>query len=155
MPKTLIDGIDDLRARVGQELGVGDWVALDQPLIDRFSEVTGDHDWIHVDCDRARNGPYGVAIAHGLMTLAMIGGLIQQIYKMDRAYALNYGLNRVRFPNVVRAGARIRLRVTLAGIEEIGDEAVRAILRATVEVEGEAKPACVADLVFQYMPPER
>lgn len=152
MPKTLIDGIDDLRARVGKSLGSSDWITLSQPLIDQFSNVTNDHDWIHVDCERSRNGPYGVAIAHGLMTLAMIGGMIQEVYKVDRAYALNYGLNKVRFPNVVRAGSRIRLGVVLIALEEIGNDSVRAILTSTVEIEGETKPGCVADLVFQYMP---
>ena len=147
----VIEGLDGLRGHVGQELGVSRWLDVDQRTIDLFAEATGDHHWIHTAGPEAAAGPYGVAISHGYLNLSLIGGLIQEIFEVRGANALNYGIDRVRFPNVVRAGARVRLRVGLDEAEEVGP-AVRAHFHCVIELQDEIKPACVADIAFQYYP---
>jgi acyl dehydratase len=137
--------IDEVKAQVGQELGVGDWVEVTQEKINQFAEATGDHQWIHVDVERAKAGPFGGPIAHGYLTLSLIpslggGGLGVDGVKMG----VNYGLDRVRFVSPVPAGSRVRARRKLLEVKE-GEGFVQLKVEVTVEVEGNNKPACVAE----------
>lgn len=139
---------DEMAAMTGQELGVSSWVTIDQAMIERFAETTNDHQWIHVDIERARReSPYGATVAHGYLTLSLIAGLSYEIGTRPRgtAAAFNYGLDRVRFLAPVRAGSRVRLRSTLVSFEE--KEPGRFLLRANqvIEIDGEDKPALVAE----------
>jgi len=138
---------DQLEAALGEELGATDWVEIDQHRVDLFADATDDHQWIHVDTERANAGPFGATIAHGYLTLSLIPMLSNQIFTIDTPGArLNYGLNKVRFPMPVRVGARIRGRVSLLAMTDVpaGKQLTCAF---TIEVEGESKPACVAETV--------
>jgi acyl dehydratase len=144
-----------LSERVGQELGVSDWVAIDQPRINTFASCTGDHQWIHVDVERSkRESPFRGPVAHGYLTLAMVAPLAMEIgiIPTDAAAGLNYGIDKVRFLAPVPAGARVRLRVVLAGIEP--REAGQMIMKTqnTLEVEGSEKPALVAETLALLIP---
>jgi acyl dehydratase len=135
---------------VGRELGTSDWVAVDQDRIDRFADCTGDHQWIHVDVDRARReSPFGGPIAHGYLSLALIGPMAMDVGVIppDAATGLNYGLDKVRFIAPVRAGARVRNQVRLLAAEPQGGGRVLLKLACTLEIEGEAKPALVAEML--------
>lgn len=141
-------GIADLEAAVGTELGPTDWFTVDQSRIDRFADATEDHQWIHVDTERAAAGPFGKTVAHGFLTLSLIPHLAGQLRRSDGArMGINYGLNRVRFPAPVPVGSRVRARSTLISCDRIDDNAAQLVNRVTIEVEGNAKPACVADTV--------
>ena len=138
----------ELVASLGRELGPGEWLEIGQERIDGFADVTGDHQWIHVDADRSATGPYGATVAHGFLTLSLLPLLLDGLRRVEGTrMGLNYGLERVRFPNVVRSGTRVRARSTLVDATDVGDDGLQLVTRVTVEVEGEAKPACVADLV--------
>jgi acyl dehydratase len=131
----------------GETLGVSDWVAVSQEMIDRFAEATGDFQWIHVDRDRAQNSPYGTTVAHGYLTLALIPRLRHEIFAVDGVTAsINYGLDRLRFVAPVPSGSRVRLHLKLLRVEAAAQGA-RATLEATVECEGGARPALVAELI--------
>ena len=138
-----------LRALIGQELGVSDWLEVTQDLIDRFAEVTGDHQWIHVDVERAkREMPGGKTIAHGYLLLSILPKLGAGIYKLSwPTRSINYGSDKVRIVNPVKAGARIRLRQSLVAVEDGAPGAHRITVRQTLEIEGEAKPAMIADTI--------
>lgn len=138
-----------LRALIGQELGVSDWLAVTQDLIDRFAEVTGDHQWIHVDVERAkREMPGGKTIAHGYLLLSLLPKLGAGIYKLSwPSRSINYGSDKVRIVNSVKAGARIQLRQSLVAVEDGAPGAHRITVRQTLEIEGEAKPAMIADTI--------
>lgn len=139
---------DDLRSRVGQELGVSDWIIVDQEMIDRFADCTRDRQWIHIDVERARHeSPYGAPVAHGFLTLSLIAGLSYTIGARPRNLeaSVNYGLDRVRFIAPVRAGARVRLRSVLIDFDERETGQYLMKSECTVEIEGEAKPALVAE----------
>jgi acyl dehydratase len=138
-----------LRALIGQELGVSDWLEVTQDLIDRFAEVTGDHQWIHVDVERAkREMPGGKTIAHGYLLLSLLPKLGAVIYKLSwPTRSINYGSDKVRIVNPVKAGARIRLRQSLVAVEDGAPGAHRITVRQTLEIEGEAKPAMIADTI--------
>jgi acyl dehydratase len=141
-------GRDELVASLGRELGPGEWLEIGQDRIDGFAAVTGDHQWIHVDADRSATGPYGATVAHGFLTLSLLPLLLDGLRRVEGTrMGLNYGLERVRFPNVVRSGTRVRARSTLVDATDVGDDGLQLVTRVTVEVEGETKPACVADLV--------
>jgi acyl dehydratase len=141
-------GIADLEAAVGTELGPTDWFTVDQARIDQFADATEDHQWIHVDPERAAAGPFGTTVAHGFLTLSLVSYLAGQLRRSSGArMGINYGLNRVRFPAPVPVGSRIRARSTLISCDRIGDDAAQLVNRVTIEVEGNAKPACVADTV--------
>ncbi|GAA4760348.1 MaoC family dehydratase [Actinomycetospora chibensis] len=141
-------GRDELVASLGRELGPGEWLEIGQDRIDGFADVTGDHQWIHVDADRSATGPYGATVAHGFLTLSLLPLLLDGLRRVEGTrMGLNYGLERVRFPNVVRSGTRVRARSTLVDATDVGDDGLQLVTRVTVEVEGETKPACVADLV--------
>jgi acyl dehydratase len=145
--------IDELRGRVGQEVGVSGWRAIDQDQIDRFASVTGDDQWIHIDVDRAqRESPYENTIAHGFLTVALISGLAREAVGItgDFKLRINYGFNRLRFPSAVPAGSRIRGRFTLNSIKDF-DGGVEIAWGVTVDVERREKPALVAEwLVRTY-----
>ena len=141
-----------LASLAGQELGVSDWLEITQEQISAFAQASRDHQWIHVEPDRARReSPYRTTIAHGFFTLSLIGELRRQVFEYDgpHRYAVNYGLNRVRFPAPVRCGSRIRGRFRLQAVETLED-AVALTLLVTVEVEGEPKPAIVAEWLLRY-----
>ena len=141
-----------LNERIGQELGVSDWVAIDQARIDTFASCTGDHQWIHVDVERAkRESPFRGPIAHGYLTLAPLAMQIGVIPK-DAAAGLNYGIDKVRFLAPVPAGARVRLRVTLAGVEQKDGGQVIMKTQNTLEVEGSEKPALIAETLALLIP---
>ena len=145
----MVESPEALRALIGQELGVSDWLEVTQDLIDRFAEVTGDHQWIHVDVERAkREMPGGKTIAHGYLLLSLLPKLGAGIYKLSwPTRSINYGSDKVRIVNPVKAGARIRLRQSLVAVEDGAPGAHRITVRQTLEIEGEAKPAMVADTI--------
>ena len=137
----------ELLQHVGAELGPSDWLVVDQVMIDTFAEATGDHQWIHVDVERARREmPGGRTIAHGYLTLSLVPRLAATLLQVTRRRrGLNYGSNRVRFTNVVPAGSRVRLRARLLAAEEVQDGGVRLTSEMTIEVEGQTRPALVAE----------
>ena len=142
--------LEDLQAQVGQEIGVSDWLAVDQARIDRFAEATGDHQWIHVDPARAAAGPFGATVAHGFLTLSLMPVLMAGAFTLGQArMGVNYGLNRVRFPHPVRVGSRLRARFVLLAYEVI-EGGAQLTLECTMELEGAAKPACVAVSVVRH-----
>ena len=145
----MVETPEALRALIGQELGVSDWLEVTQDLIDRFAEVTGDHQWIHVDVERAkREMPGGKTIAHGYLLLSLLPKLGAVIYKLSwPTRSINYGSDKVRIVNPVKAGARIRLRQSLVAVEDGAPGAHRITVRQTLEIEGEAKPAMIADTI--------
>src|SRR6476660_6478567 len=135
---------------VGRELGVSDWVVVDQDRIGAFAECTGDRQWIHVDVERAkRESPFGGPVAHGYLTLSLVAAMVTELGAIppDAATGLNYGLNKVRFIAPVRAGTRVRMRASLASAEPQSGGRMLLTLRSTLEIEGEAKPALVAELL--------
>jgi len=140
----VITHVDELADNVGRELGVTDWVLVDQERIDRFADATGDHQWIHVDRERAAAGPFGTTIAHGYLTLSMLPIFLEPILAFDGiAMQLNYGLESVRFPHPVPVDSRIRARVSVDSFDET-ERGIRVVLACLIEIEGVDKPACVA-----------
>src|SRR5215472_16032388 len=140
---------DALKEYIGKEIGVSQWLPITQERIDQFAEATEDHQWIHSDRERAqRESPYGATVAHGFLTLSLIGRLMKDVIRISNRtrMTINYGLNRVRFPAPVRGGSRIRGRFTLASFKDRGDS-YEAILACTVECAGCEKPACSAEWV--------
>lgn len=136
--------LEDLQARVGEEIGVGDWFEVDQARIDTFAEATGDHQWIHVDRERAAAGPFGTTIAHGFLTLSLIVPLQPRLEVEGVKMGINYGLDRVRFITPVPSGSRIRARSVLKEVTEVPG-GVQLKSEVTVELEASEKPACVAE----------
>lgn len=142
---------DALRAAVGTLLGTSDWITVDQPMIDRFAEATGDHQWIHVDPERAAAGPFGATIAHGFLTLALVAPISQQLTSVAGArMAVNYGLDRVRFISPVRVGSRVRGTVELTAVTDIPD-GVQATRTITITAADASRPACVAEHLVRYL----
>lgn len=138
---------EEIAAAAGEELGTSDWVRIDQDRVDTFAEATDDFQWIHVDHELAAAGPFGGTIAHGYLTLSLLPWLGSKVFTLQTPGAkLNYGLNKVRFPHPVRVGARVRVHVTLAAVEEI-PAGRQVTMRNTIEIEDEPKPACVAETV--------
>jgi acyl dehydratase len=145
-----IAGVDDLRARVGQELGVSSWHEVAQDEIDAFAQVTGDDYWIHVDPERARSTPFGSTIAHGLLTLSLGPRFSYEIYEVGGVdFAVNYGYGRVRFPAPVPVGSRVRMRAELTAVDEVPG-GVQVTVTQTFEREGAEKPVCVAEALGRY-----
>jgi acyl dehydratase len=137
----------DLRALAGREIGSSDWLAVDQHRIDQFAQATGDHQWIHVDPERAAAGPFGATVAHGFLTLSLLPALYETAFAIDDVrMGVNYGLNRVRFMAPVRVGSRLRGRFRLLSYEPL-EGGAQIVTEATIELEGSAKPACVAESV--------
>jgi len=148
---TKISGLEDLKARAGQHLGYSDWLEITQERVNQFAEATGDYQWIHVDVERAKAGPFGGPIAHGFLTLSLAPGLLKDVWQIEGAkMGINYGLNKVRFPSPVPVGSKLRAGAKLSEVTEIDGGGAQLVLEATFEVEGAAKPACVAELVFRY-----
>jgi acyl dehydratase len=146
----VIHGAAGLRERAGSSLGTSGWFTVDQEMVTTFADLTGDRQWIHVDPERARQGPFGATVAHGFFTLGLSTGLLWEIFTVEGVgMILNYGLNRVRFPAPLPVGSRIRMHVSLAEINEITD-GVQVVYHLEYEIEGKEKPCCVADLVFRY-----
>jgi acyl dehydratase len=145
------DSPDALKELVGREVGVTDWTVVTQERINQFAEATGDHQWIHLDQERARrDSPYKTTIAHGFLTLSLLSQFIKQVIELrGLRMAINYGLNRVRFPSAVLSGAKVRARVTLQSTKDLPD-GVEATWLVTIETEGGGKPACVAEWLTRY-----
>jgi len=146
--------LDTLNEFVGRELGVSDWITVDQERINQFADCTGDHQWIHVDVERAqRESPFGATIAHGYLTLSLLPAMQFSVGTLPSGVkaGLNYGADKVRFITPVKAGARIRDRITLVGVEDKGPGRVLMTTRHTVEIDGEAKPALVADTLAMLL----
>jgi len=143
---------EEIESAAGQELGSSEWVEVTQEQVDRFADATGDHQWIHVDVERAQEGPFGGTIAHGYLTLSMIPALGSQVMSLETPGAkLNYGVNKVRFPNPVRVGSRIRAHVVIGGVTDV-PAGKQLTVRYTIEIEGQEKPACVAETVVLLLP---
>jgi acyl dehydratase len=147
---TVVD-LADLGGLIGRDVGLGDWLVVTQDRIDAFADATGDHQWIHVDAERARGEtPFGTTIAHGFLTLSLLTALMRDAVTVEGSrMTLNYGLNRVRFVSPVPSGSRVRARVTLGGVEDKGDS-IQATWVVTVEREGGDRPAVVADWIVRY-----
>jgi acyl dehydratase len=142
-----ISGIDELRAKVGEELGVSEWHEVTQEEIDAFADATGDHQWIHVDPERAAETPFGSTIAHGLYTLSLGPRFTFALFTIEGfAFGLNYGYNKVRFPAPLPVDSRLRMRATLASVDDVAG-GVQLTITQTFEREGEEKPVCVAESV--------
>ena len=147
---TTIDGIDGLKAAAGQHLGYSDYVEVTQDQVNLFADATGDHQWIHVDVERAKAGPFGAPIAHGYLTLSLSPALLPQILRVTGvAMGVNYGTNKVRFPSPVPVGSKLRLGASLLSVEDVAGGAQIA-MELTFEVEGAPKPSCVAELLFRH-----
>lgn len=141
----------ELREAVGQELGASDWLEVDQKRIDLFADATGDHQWIHVDPEKAAAGPFGSTIAHGYLTLSLLPSLVPQIMRVEgMRMGVNYGVNKVRFPSAVPVGSRLRATATLTDVSEAADGGVQVAARVTIEREGGEKPVCVAESLSRY-----
>ena len=142
-----INGPDELKALVGQHVGTSPWMDITQERVNLFAEATGDHQWIHVDREKAANGPYGKTIAHGYLTLSLVPVLVQQIYQVTGlSMQVNYGVDKLRFPAPVPVGSRIRAGAELIKVDR-NDKGGRATVRVTVEVQGSDRPACVVDTI--------
>jgi acyl dehydratase len=145
-------GIGELAAAKGEHLGYSDWHTVTQTEVDKFAEATGDHQWIHVDVERASSSPFGGTVAHGYLTLALIPLFAQQIFTVeDVTMSLNYGVDRVRFPAAVPVGSRLRAGVEIVDVAESA-QGIRVGYRHTIEIEGSDKPACVANTLVLYVP---
>jgi acyl dehydratase len=147
---TTLAKIDDLPSLVGQHLGYSDWREITQEQVNLFADATGDHQWIHVDPERAKSGPFGGPIAHGYLTLSLVPVLLAQVFAVEGVtMGVNYGANKVRFPSPVPVGSELRLGATLADIEDVAG-GVQAILDVTLEVKDATKPSCAAQVVFRF-----
>ena len=146
-----VQGIAELKALAGTSLGHTDWLQIDQSRVDTFATATDDHQWIHVDPERAATGPFGGTIAHGYLTLALLIPLMTELLDVSGVrMSLNYGLEKVRFPAPVPVGAKIRLLGRVESVEDVPGDGVQLTVDFTVEIEGSAKPACVARAVYRH-----
>ena len=140
----------ELAGAVGEEIGASDWLVIEQDRISQFAEATGDHQWIHVDEARAKEGPFGSTIAHGFLTLSLLPALLAEVYRVEGVrMGINYGLNRVRFINPVRVGSSVRAVMTVAEVDQQADY-VQVTAKAVVEIQGVEKPAAVAETVSRF-----
>jgi acyl dehydratase len=143
----VFNGADELKAAVGEQLGTSDWVTVEQKQIDTFADATGDHQWIHVDTEKAKDGPFGRTIAHGYLTLSLLPVFSAQVYKVENVkMGINYGLNKVRFTSPVPVNSRLRGSFELLEVSEVKD-ALQVVNKVTVEIEGSERPALVAEWV--------
>ena len=142
----------ELEAKVGEILGKSEWLEIDQERINLFADATGDHQWIHVDPERAATGPFGACIAHGYLTMSLVSYFLPQIMDVQGiSMGVNYGCDKVRFPNSVKVGARIRGVGEMVSVEEVKG-GIQAVVRVTVEIEGQDRPAAVVDTISRYYP---
>jgi acyl dehydratase len=148
---TTIDGIEGLKASVGQHLGHSDWHEVTQDQVNQFADATGDHQWIHVDPERAKDGPFGRTIAHGYLTISLAPLFMKDILQVTgMAMGLNYGINKLRFPAPVPVGSKLRAGAQVASVEDVSGGGVQVTMDLTFEVDGQEKPACVAQVVYRY-----
>lgn len=148
----IFSNLSELKAAHGTHLGFTEWRAVTQEQVDLFADATGDHQWIHVDAERAAKGPFGGTIAHGFLSLSMLPVMMGELIRVDGlAMGINYGLNKVRFPAPVPVGARIRAGGEIADLTDTA-QGVLGTLKMTIEVDGVAKPACVAEQLILYIP---
>ena len=151
---TIFNTPADLKNAVGQHLGYSEWLTITQERINQFADATGDHQWIHVDPVRAKDGPFGACIAHGYLTLSLVNLFLPQIVEVRGVrMGVNYGVDKVRFPAPVRVGARIRGGGELVNVEEVKG-GVQATIRVTVEIEGSDRPGCVVETISRFFPQE-
>jgi acyl dehydratase len=153
MPKRVVSSLDALKELVGQEVAVSDWFTVTQERIQQFADVTLDHQWIHVDSERAqRESPFGAPIAHGFLTLSLLRYFMEEALGIQEGIRMgvNYGLNRVRFVSPVRPGAKIRARFVLQSVKDVQPQGVEAVYGATIEADDSKKPCCVAEWVIRY-----
>ena len=144
--------LDEISDAVGEELGASEWLPVEQERVDSFAAATGDHQWIHVDVEKAKAGPFGGTIAHGYLTLSLLPFLGSQVFGLETPGAkLNYGVNKVRFPSPLPVGSRVRARVSVAGVTDL-PAGKQMTLKYVVEVDGSDKPACVAETVVLLLP---
>lgn len=142
----------DLEAAVGKRLGESDWLTIDQARVNLFADATGDHQWIHVDPDKAKDGPFGATIAHGYLTLSLVNLFLPQIIDVQGiSMGVNYGADKLRFPSPVKVGSRVRGVGELVAVENVKG-GVQSTVRVTVEIEGSDRPACVVDTISRYYP---
>jgi acyl dehydratase len=147
---TKLQGIEGLKAKLGEHLGFSDWHEVTQDQVNRFADATLDHQWIHIDPERAKAGPFGGPIAHGYLTLSLAPHLLSQVLQVEGIkMGVNYGLNKVRFPAPVPVGSKLRVGAAIVEVEDIAGGA-QITVDMTFEVDGQAKPSCVAQAVFRY-----
>ena len=147
---TIVQGIQGLKDKVGEHLGYSEWVEITQEQVNLFADATGDHQWIHVDPERAKSGPFGGPIAHGYLTLSLGPMLMPQILRVEGiSMAVNYGAGKVRFPSPVPVGSKLRLGAELLSVDDVAGGA-QVTMVFTFEVEGAPKPSCVAEIIFRY-----
>ncbi len=150
---TVFENPKQLLSAVGQRLGESEWLEITQQRVNGFADATGDHQWIHVDPERAKDGPFGATIAHGYLTLSLVNHFLPQIVEVRGiSMGVNYGADRLRFPAPVPVGSRIRGVGELVEAEEVKGGAIQAKVRVTVEIEGGERPACVVDTISRYVP---
>jgi acyl dehydratase len=146
-----VNGLDEIKALAGRDLGRSDWLEITQERVNTFADATGDHQWIHVDVERAATGPFGATIAHGYLTLSLVIPLFTELLEITgTTMSVNYGLEKVRFPHPVRVGSKIRLAAVVAEVTEVAGNGVQMVLDFTVEIDGQPKPACVARPVYRH-----
>jgi acyl dehydratase len=146
-----VNGLDEIKTLAGRDLGRSDWLEITQERVNMFADATGDHQWIHVDVERAAAGPFGGPIAHGYLTLSLVIPLFTELLEITgTTMSVNYGLEKVRFPSPVRVGSKIRLAATVAEVTEVAGNGVQMVLDFTVEIDGQPKPACVARPVYRH-----
>ncbi|MFF9572832.1 MaoC family dehydratase [Streptomyces sp. NPDC014685] len=149
MPLT-VHGIDEIKAQAGADLGHSSWLEIPQSRVNTFADATDDHQWIHVDVERAKEGPFGGTIAHGYLTLSLLIPMWSELLRVEGvSMAVNYGLNKVRFPSLVRVGSKIRTHGRIASVEDVKN-GVEVIVDLTVGIDGSDKPACVAQAVYRF-----
>lgn len=150
MVKIVFKSAEEMLAFGSGPLGTSSWMLIEQERVNQFADATNDHQWIHIDAERAKQGPFGGCVAHGYLTLALTSYFQPEIYEVHMKLGINYGLNRVRFPAPLKVGSRIRGHAEMLKVERMKDGGVQTEERVTVEVEGESKPACVADMLSRF-----
>ena len=151
MAQTVFEGVDEVRAAVGRDLGTSEWMEITQQRVDLFAEATGDHQWIHVDPERAAVGPFGGTIAHGYLTLSLSNAFLPEIVEVRGvSMGVNYGAGKVRFPAPVRVGSRIRGSAVLTAVDDVAG-GVQTTIVITVEIEGGTKPACIVESISRFL----
>ncbi len=146
-----VTGLDELKTLGGRDLGHSSWLEVTQDRVNAFAEATGDHQWIHVDVERAKQGPFGGTIAHGYLTLSLVIPFFAELIQVEGLkMGVNYGLDKVRFPSPVRVGSKVRLAATVDTVDEVSRRCVQVALTFTVEIDGIDKPACVAHPIYRY-----
>lgn len=150
MANKTFSSAEQLVAAIGQPLGETEWLTVTQERVNLFADATDDHQWIHVDAVKAKDGPFGAPIAHGYLTLSLAARFLPQLIEVQMKMGVNYGCDKVRFPAPVKVGQRIRGKGEIVAVEQTKDGGVQSTLRLTVEIEGGAKPACIADTISRY-----